>query len=729
MRSAAWEAWVAKARSVRIEDECSQRGIVFNGKAGKTERCGPCPKCGGEDRFAVNTKKKVFNCRGCGARGDSIALVQFLDDCDFAQACETLTGEPPPKRNGKNTAARQPNKIVAAEYPYHDADGKLAFVVERIEYVNADGSFSMKGGKRKKTFRQKRPNPDRAGEWILNVDGVPVIPYRLTELVEAIAADRPIIIVEGEGKADLVRSWGLPATCCSGGAGKWRQEHSELLRGADVILIPDNDDAGHRHVQELGAALTGIAKRIRVLVLLELPPKGDVVDWAAAGGTRAAFDLLVDQAPDWQPPIPTGDKADQKARAEADEQKLIDDLTRLNRFDYEHQRRKAARDLGIRSGALDREVEARRARQAAQVGPPPLFGHWVVEPWPETVDTDALLLSLKRRVQRHVILSSEAATIVALWILFTWVHDVAAVHSPILLVTSPEANSGKTTLLGLVGFLVPRALLCVEISEATLFRGIEMWQPTILVDEADVILINNEPLRSVINSGWTRGASVPRCIGDERTPHAFPTFCPKAIGMKGRKLPDTTLSRCITIELKRKHADEKVEHFRSIDDLGLKELRRQAMRWATDNAEALKGTEPEMPPGFDNRLGDNYRVLLAIADLAGGEWPEQARDAAQKLSGAGDTASTGTRLLAAIRAAFDEAKVDVLSSAHLVGKLTAEPDSEWAEWRSGKPITQNQLARLLRPFGIAPGQVWITADRQSRGYRRLAFADAWARYP
>ena len=103
MRPAAWDAWVAKARSVRIEDECSRRGIVFNGQAGKTERCGPCPKCGGDDRFAVNTKKQVFNCRGCSARGDVIAFVQFLDHSDFARAVEALTGEPPPKRVAKLT--------------------------------------------------------------------------------------------------------------------------------------------------------------------------------------------------------------------------------------------------------------------------------------------------------------------------------------------------------------------------------------------------------------------------------------------------------------------------------------------------------------------------------------------------------------------------------------------------------------------------------------------------
>jgi len=134
------------------------------------------------------------------------------------------------------------------------------------------------------------------------------------------------------------------------------------------------------------------------------------------------------------------------------------------------------------------------------------------------------------------VFTSAQATTVALWILFAWVHDAAATHSPLLLVTSVEANSGKTTLLLLISYLTPRALVCVEISEATLFRGVELWQPTIIVDEADVILVNNEPLRAVVNSSWTRGSCVPRCIGDANVPHAFPTFCPKAIGMKGRKL-------------------------------------------------------------------------------------------------------------------------------------------------------------------------------------------------
>jgi Protein of unknown function (DUF3631) len=198
--------------------------------------------------------------------------------------------------------------------------------------------------------------------------------------------------------------------------------------------------------------------------------------------------------------------------------------------------------------------------------------------------------------------------------------------------------------------------------------------------------------------------------------------------MKGKRLPDTTLSRSIVIELKRKRADDQVEHFRSVDDPGLGELRQRALRWSIDNAEALKDAEPDMPAGFDNRLGDNWRLLFAIADLAGGEWPEKARQAARVLSEVADTASIGTRLLADIKTAFAGVEADVISSGELVAKLTAEPDAPWSEWRSGKPITQNQLARLLKPYGIAPEQLRVTADHQIRGYHRARFVDAWERY-
>ena len=107
----------------------------------------------------------------------------------------------------------------------------------------------------------------------------------------------------------------------------------------------------------------------------------------------------------------------------------------------------------------------------------------------------------------------------------------------------------------------------------------------------DVLLVDIEPLRAVINSGWTRGSTVLRCIGEDFLPHAFPTFCPKAIGLKGKRLPDTTMSRSIVIEIKRKKPGEEVTHFRSIDDARLAELRQRALRWANDAGETLNKAE------------------------------------------------------------------------------------------------------------------------------------------
>jgi hypothetical protein len=212
--STAFENWSAKARAVKIEDEIARRGIRLRGII---ERCGPCPKCGGEDRFSINTKKGVWNCRQCDVGGDVIKLVEHLDSVDFIGACTTLAGEPPPKPNGKDRTGTKPKKVVVAEYPYRDESGAVAFVVERIEYQSPDGSFVIKDGKRKKTFSQKRPDPDHPGEWLWNVDGVAVLPYRLPDLVGAIATGRPALIVEGERKADLLWSWGIAATCNAGG--------------------------------------------------------------------------------------------------------------------------------------------------------------------------------------------------------------------------------------------------------------------------------------------------------------------------------------------------------------------------------------------------------------------------------------------------------------------------------------------------------------------------------
>jgi hypothetical protein len=581
--SAAFESWKERARQIPIQDEIGRRGIRLTGH-GK-ERVGPCPVCGGQDRFSINTAKQVFNCRGCDIGGDVIKLVEHLDGVHFTAACTKLAGEPPPNANG-NGHAKAAASVVAETYEYLNKDGELEFAVDRIEQLD--------GISKKKSFRQKRPNPEREGHWIYNVEGCQQVPYRLFDIAGAIAAEQTIFIVEGEKCVDALMAIGVPATTNAGGAGKWRDELNEHFKDADVVLVPDHDGAGWQHINKVGATLTGVARRIRVLVLPGLRPKGDVVDWLAAGGTREKFDALAADAKDWEKP---GHVEGEKAKAEANEKKLLDELAALAPMDYDRRRKEAAESLNIRYDTLDDAVEARRTEKKETV---PLHGHWVNEPWPELVDGDALLRDIITRIRRHVVCSHDDALTIALWLMMAWVHDEVATHSPILNINSAEPESGKSTTLGLIALLAPRCISTVEITEAALYRAIKLWSPSFAIDEFDTVLANADDktgLRSAINSGHTRGQGVVRCVGEEKTPELFPTFCPKAIGMCGRKLPATTLSRCIFVPLKRKKGDETVERFGHEDDAGLRDLRSRLFRWSLDSAEQLRAAAPAMPEG------------------------------------------------------------------------------------------------------------------------------------
>ena len=127
-------------------------------------------------------------------------------------------------------------------------------------------------------------------------------------MIEAVATDHPIVIVEGERKADLLWSLKVPATCNAGGAKKWKAEHTEPLDGTDVIILPDNDPAGREHVDVVAGSLANIAASIRVLSLHGLKPKGDIVDWVKGGGTVEELHRLIEQeAKFWTPPDPASE--------------------------------------------------------------------------------------------------------------------------------------------------------------------------------------------------------------------------------------------------------------------------------------------------------------------------------------------------------------------------------------------------------------------------------------
>ena len=245
----------------------------------------------------------------------------------------------------------------------------------------------------------------------------------------------------------------------------------------------------------------------------------------------------------------------------------------------------------------------------------------------------------------------------------------------------------------------------------------------------------------MINSGHTRGQTVIRCVEPNFKPEAFDTFAPKAVGMVGRKLPPATLSRCIFAEMKRrKRSDKDVVKFKHVDDAELANLRSRLLRWSTDNQAALRKADPEMPPGFDNRRADNWRVMLAIADLCQGDWGDKTRAAASYIEDATDTSSIGARLLADIKQIFDEdPKLDCMLSAVLVAKLNEDEEGPWVVWNRGKGLTQNSLAALLGGgggrgrkarggYGYAPRRFASPGLRTARDTGARGSSDAWERY-
>jgi hypothetical protein len=399
---------------------------------------------------------------------------------------------------------------------------------------------------------------------------------------------------------------------------------------------------------------------------------------------------------------------------------VIAALASKDHTEYDRLRTGVAETLGVRVGTLDDKVEAMRAARGLSPARGVIFPPF--EPATSPVDGNTVLGSVFNRIRRHIVASNEIMIAGTLWVVFAWTHDAYA-HSPLLLATSKEPNSGKTTLVELLKFIVPRGLSAVDMTGPSLFRFIEKLNPTFVVDEADTVFRQNEQLRQVFNSGWTRGSGVPRINPDTLEPEIFPTFAPKIIGMKGLRLPDTTRSRAIILELQRKLPGEVVEDFEFTDDAELRTLRGYLARWGADNLEKLRKVKPAMPDGFYNRVACNWRPLLAVADLVGGDWPELARKAAQALTGKEpDTVYAET--LAAIKALFGDK--ERMFSEDVIRELKEIEGGPWAEWgRSEKPISQSALARLLKP--IRPEQVRIGHEKK-RGYERHQFKDAFERY-
>ncbi|MEV6005807.1 DUF3631 domain-containing protein [Streptomyces sp. NPDC051976] len=347
-----------------------------------------------------------------------------------------------------------------------------------------------------------------------------------------------------------------------------------------------------------------------------------------------------------------------------------------------------------------------------------------------------LLGELRSQIARFVILPSQYALDAAtLWVAATHLQP-AWQHAPRLAVVGPAKRCGKSRLLDVLTETVHEPMLTVNTSPAAVFRSIGDQPPTLLVDEADTIFGSvkvaekNEELRGLLNAGHQRNRYVTRVVGNDHTPHRFATFAMAALAGIG-DLPDTIMDRSVVIRMRRRAEGERVHPFRSKRDTpALHALRGRIVSWAGPLVDAAADLEPEMP--VEDRAADTWEPLVIVADLAGGPWPDLARQACARMVAAEAQAEEdnpgGARVLADIRRIFfARHEPDSLTTTDLLAELRSDPEAPWGEWgRAG--LSARDLGSLLREFGIVSGNVRIADNTQRKGYSRTKFLDPWRRY-
>jgi hypothetical protein len=353
---------------------------------------------------------------------------------------------------------------------------------------------------------------------------------------------------------------------------------------------------------------------------------------------------------------------------------------------------------------------------------------------PSTVGEGAELLGRLRAVLgRYVILSSsEAADAVVLWIAATHAQPSWA-HAPRLVIRAPEKRCGKSRLLDIVEATCWQPLITVNASPAAVYRSLGTDDPpTILLDEADTIFGPavqgaNEDLRGLLNAGHQRNRPTIRYDAGKNRVEKIATFAMAALAGIGA-MPDTIEDRAVVIRMRRRAAGEEVAPYREKrDGPPLRLLAADVNAWVRAHGAELERAEPEMP--VEDRAADTWEPLVAVADLAGGTWPERARNACLSLNAERDATTDvplRVRLLMDCRTAF--ADVPALPTGVLLERLCADSEAPWATAGArGEGISAMKLANLLKEYDIRPDTYRFT-EGQAKGYRAEDFADAWNRY-
>ena len=349
-------------------------------------------------------------------------------------------------------------------------------------------------------------------------------------------------------------------------------------------------------------------------------------------------------------------------------------------------------------------------------------------PWESEVLGHELAADILADVQRFMRMSEPEAYALTLWIMFAHAHD-AFENSPFLAVSSPVPGCGKSRTGRIIEAHVPCAMNSSRLSRAVLYRATQDDgpKPTMLLDEVETYLFTNPEMVGILNAGHSRSsAKVHLTAGEDFHVVEFDLWLPKMLMFIGTA-PPTIADRSIPIALTRLRSDQTVERIPFDYEAQCEERRRKLARWAFDNFEKLSNSQPVIPGSLHNRARDNWRPLLAIADLLGEQWGTRSRDAAIVLSG-GASLDIRERVLADVRNIFAEENLTFVPSRELVRLLLEIPDAPWSSLRQERGLDEQTLAKLLEGFGIRPKKVNRANARNQRGYDLADCREAFATY-
>lgn len=410
-------------------------------------------------------------------------------------------------------------------------------------------------------------------------------------------------------------------------------------------------------------------------------------------------------------------------------QKMISDLAKLDELSYQLQKKQVAKQLDINVTDLDKVVK--QERQGLELSK---IATLITDtkPYPEPVNGDELAHEIYTMVKNHIVCHDAILVAVTLWIFFSWCIDVCHI-APIAWINAPDKGCGKTQLAKLIAKMSKRPILASNISPPALFRTIERYQPTFIIDEADSFFHGDNELKNIINCGFSRdNPFIWRCVGDNNEPMPFNVFGAKVISGIG-KLPPTVMDRSISLTLRRALPNEKRQRVKDIPKATTEEIKAKLARWADDNMDRVATSKPKVPESIYNRQFDTWEILFQIADILGGQWLQAVMNACLFITQADNKEpSENEELLTDIKTIFEVQQVDSIATRDLLSALIGVDGDgltkRWATSNKGQPMTDRQLAKALKEFGITSNKINKPNETQKRGYYLADFEDTFKRY-